>query len=174
MLELTIVRQMSQSYQDKVYAAILSAQDFDIIAQILKWIPMETMKDFMLQNMHGIDESLARKIYFKSSSITDVLPSDIIQYILSFQPRLSNPSKYVNKQWCKLSLQNDKNYYSKFGEDDRFDTALGRCKAGDRIFLHKGYYMPKTYNFYSYFKSVSKEVNIIIPFRWRISDSHYY
>ena len=69
-------------------------------------------------NKH-IDEeemSTARNTYFKSAPIDEIMPSDIIQQILTFQQLDLQNIKLVNKQWNRLSKQNEKHCYLRLQE----------------------------------------------------------
>ena len=68
-------------------------------------------KTFLNQIIADGDTTKARQINSKSSSTDQILPCDVIQHILSFQPFESH-SNCVNKEWNKLSKQNEINYYS--------------------------------------------------------------
>ena len=72
---------------------------------------MDKLRRFVDQNIEEMHESQANTMHFKAASIDEIMPGDIIQHIISFQVFDLENVKFVNKQWNKLSKQNEKNFY---------------------------------------------------------------
>ena len=105
---------MAHFHSDTVNEAVSSAQYFNDCLPFLKLISTEKLKQFIHQNLN---ETTAKTFYYNSLSIDEIMPTDIIQHILSFQCLEElNWTKIVNKQWKKLSNRNEKMRYLKLQE----------------------------------------------------------
>ena len=99
-------------FQDKLNTKVATAGDVNDLLPIIKCISIDKIKQFLHQNINEATMDLTKNMYFNSSSIDEIIPSDIIKHILSFQALNLEHVKRVNKQWNKLSNQNEKRYYS--------------------------------------------------------------
>ena len=80
---------------------------------MLKHVSINKLKQHLHQSIDEMKQETVREMYFNSSSIDDIIPADVIQHILSFQSLDLKNVKCVNKQWNKLSMQNERNYHIK-------------------------------------------------------------
>eukprot|EP01083_Nonionella_stella_P124685 376655_1 len=73
---------------------VCNAQSINDIMHLLTLLPFRTIQDSILEVIGGLDTDTANAIRYKCFSITDLLPDDITQHILSFTDSLD--VKYVN------------------------------------------------------------------------------
>ena len=78
---------------------------------ILQSLPLSVVKQFVNQQMQQATSKRISSIYHDVISIDDILPSDVMQHILSFDG-FYHP-KAVNKQWKELCDMNEKNEMSR-------------------------------------------------------------
>ena len=183
---------------DHISESVLSMTHLNKAIKYLKWIPIDEIKKFISQKLNTTNSTSAKTIYFNSFSMNNIIPSDAIQHILSFLPSWSDKTKLVNKEWNKLSNQNQKNLYSKSHEIHnknniipynskinktwiihpgyrslyhRFRTISQHRNSNDRIFIHAGQYK------FKYAVEISRTismigiengVNIKNPYKWQI------
>eukprot|EP01083_Nonionella_stella_P090731 253510_1 len=76
-------------------ARVSDAQSINDIMPLLKSIPFEEIQEAILQVIAVLDTNTANDIKYKSLSMTDILPDDIMQHIVSFTDSLN--MKYINK-----------------------------------------------------------------------------
>ena len=103
---------MSQHYKKQLHSVINDAKNLNELLSILRCTSLDKIKLFLDQNVDQLKDIGIKNMLFNAASINQIFPSDIIQHILSFQPFESH-SNCVNKEWNKLSKQNERNYYSK-------------------------------------------------------------
>eukprot|EP01084_Bolivina_argentea_P289222 496598_1 len=85
------------------------------LIKLLHYIPFTIVQSFIKQQIESFNLHESRKWYYRTTSINEIFPSDIIQHILSF-----NKSKDINSIFepvCKLfkqsSEKNEENYIKK-------------------------------------------------------------
>ena len=103
---------MSNLHTNKLHLAVNQSNNLNDLLPFLHYLPISDIKQFIHQSINK--SSSRKKMYFESISINDILPSDLIQYILSFNALDSFSAKYakiVNTNWRKLSNSNQRNYY---------------------------------------------------------------
>eukprot|EP01083_Nonionella_stella_P278279 946325_1 len=74
---------------------VSNAQTISDIIPLLHCIPLEAIQDAMLDVIRGLDTNTINDIQYKCLSITDIVPDDIMQHIVSFTDSLN--LKYINK-----------------------------------------------------------------------------
>eukprot|EP01083_Nonionella_stella_P123355 371700_1 len=99
---------MSTVQQEALIEHIKSADCIDNIniMPLLHLIPFCEIQTFVEQHIRKLNANAIREAYFNSLSIDDILPSDLVGHVLSFQPFPYNASiNQTNKMWNKLSSQ---------------------------------------------------------------------
>ena len=145
---------------------IRSASNVTDLLPILQHLPLFALKSFINQQIEQQTAAAQKIIYFNSSSIHDILPSDAMQHILSFGDFYRQ--KAVSKQWKLLAEQNENikmnNLYQSVPQTESGSTfiihpkrthlnsveiargfigpmpihkALSVCRDGDRLLLHE-------------------------------------
>ena len=82
------------------------ARSVDQLEYILRQIPLQNIKGFIMAQINRIQLDTSIPISFISKSINDILPNEMIRSILSFDSNRIY-AKQVCKQWNKLSGQLD-------------------------------------------------------------------
>ena len=90
---------------------IHSATNVEQILPILKSLSLSDIKNFAIQNLKKINTKKQKKIYFKALPITQIVPDDLIQHILTFNK--FGDTRFVNKTFKLFTDKNEKNYYEK-------------------------------------------------------------
>eukprot|EP01083_Nonionella_stella_P054321 143416_1 len=72
---------------------------------ILQRIPLQKVKQFVLDEYNELDTVKQNKLRLEMMSLNHILPQELIQHILSFE--YSSQSKPVCALWNKLSIQSD-------------------------------------------------------------------
>ena len=95
-------------YLDKVSSLIEEANNKQDLLNILSSLPLQLIKDAVQNAFSTIDihNTTAKQVYFKAASLSDIIPSDVIQSILSFNS-LSLTQKCVNKTFKSLTEKNE-------------------------------------------------------------------
>ena len=133
---------MASTVPNLILDTIQKAESYeDLMPSLMQLIPLDEIKQILSKKLD--DEKLDLK-YCKILSIEQLLPQDIIQYILSFAV-----NKSVNKNWNKLAKQNEKQQYQRILRHDspcvKFDSKL------NNVFVVN----PKR----DYLSSIEKELN---------------
>ena len=97
----------------EIESVITSAESISDLVPFIKHIPLNVVKEFVIENMNKMTESSATKMTFNALSINQIMPADVIQRILTFTTLDGKNIKSVNKQWRDLSELNEKIYYTK-------------------------------------------------------------
>eukprot|EP01083_Nonionella_stella_P169281 573701_1 len=83
---------------------VRNAQSTNDIMHLLTLLPFQTIQDSILEVIGGLNTDTANAIRYKCCSITDILPDDITQHIISFTDSLD--MKYVNKSFNNCCNKN--------------------------------------------------------------------
>eukprot|EP01083_Nonionella_stella_P169282 573703_1 len=83
---------------------VCNAQSINDIMHLLTLLPFQTIQDSILEVIGGLNTDTANAIRYKCCSITDILPDDITQHIISFTDSLD--MKYVNKSFNNCCNKN--------------------------------------------------------------------
>eukprot|EP01083_Nonionella_stella_P177713 625461_1 len=67
---------------------VCNAQSVNDIMHLLTLLPFQTIQDSILEVIGGLGTDTANDIRYKCFSITDILPDDITQHIISFTDSL--------------------------------------------------------------------------------------
>eukprot|EP01083_Nonionella_stella_P097431 273868_1 len=86
---------MTQKAKQLLYNRVSNAKSINDILPLLHLIPLEPIQDVVLNAIMALDPNTANDIQYKCLSVTDILPQDIIQHIVSFGDSLK--TKYINK-----------------------------------------------------------------------------
>eukprot|EP01084_Bolivina_argentea_P059146 107962_1 len=97
----TYYKRLLNSFVDK------SDCGMDIIS-LLPFINIDSLQQFLKNEIKQFNDDTARKAYYESVSIMDILPDDIMQHIISFN--LDSKSRFVNKQCNKQVNQENKKF----------------------------------------------------------------
>lgn len=92
-------------------SAVASAQNASDLLPILNHLPIDKIKQFVDQCIDEMTPSTVTKLKYNSLPIHQIIPTAVIQYILSFQPIDDGNSRSVSKQWKALSETNEKVHY---------------------------------------------------------------
>eukprot|EP01083_Nonionella_stella_P281210 956861_1 len=74
---------------------VSNAQSTNDIIPLLKLIPLGVIQNAMVEAIHDLDSNTANDMQYKLLPITQILPDDVIQYIVSFTDSLH--IKCINK-----------------------------------------------------------------------------
>lgn len=103
--------------KNEINKKIDSVSKFKELRPIIQQISLNKLKQIVKEMVNDETEwdinINIKYVYWNTISIDKILSTDIIQHILSFQALDSEHIKYVNKQWNKLSMKNEKLYYLK-------------------------------------------------------------
>eukprot|EP01084_Bolivina_argentea_P102958 184443_1 len=91
--------------KQQLYELIDGYATISDFAVILTTIPIDTLKEFVKEQIKSFDINKIHLSYYNSFPIHQILGMDVIQYILSFN--VSNEINCVNKLFNQLSIQND-------------------------------------------------------------------
>ena len=94
------------TFKDKVKATIDEAQSADDLISIMRHYPLRSIRASLSELLKQITESQARSIHYESCSIEEIMPSDVMQSMLSFVPQ-QRQIKFVSKSFKKLTEQNE-------------------------------------------------------------------
>eukprot|EP01083_Nonionella_stella_P102206 290584_1 len=86
---------MALNAKHLLYKRVANATTTCDIIPLLRFIPLDAIQDTILTVIHGMDTETANEIQYKCLSISDILPDDLIQHIVSFSDSLG--IKYINK-----------------------------------------------------------------------------
>eukprot|EP01083_Nonionella_stella_P107558 311659_1 len=86
---------MATNVKDLLCEHICNAQTINGILPLLRLIPFQAIQESVLEVIRDLDTNTANDIGYKCLSMTDILPDDLIQYIVSFTDSLQ--MKYVSK-----------------------------------------------------------------------------
>ena len=102
----------SEIYKWELRKTVASFQTMDELEPFIEFLSVDQLKDLVLQNIPTLNYPISKKLHFDLSSIDQILPTDVIGHVLSFQSiQELYTTKYVNKQWNELSKQTQKNYF---------------------------------------------------------------
>ena len=104
-------------YKDELRNHVASTQILQELLPLLNQIPLEQIKDFLYQKIGSMNDAESKTFYYESLSIDEILPTDIIRDIISYQGFDIAHTKCVNKQWKELSDQNEKKNYQQMEEN---------------------------------------------------------
>lgn len=102
---------MTDRFEDELRAHVASSNSLKDLLPLLPYISLDVLKQAICQNMNGMQPESIKKMHCNSLSIHKIIPSDLIQHVLSFQGLDLKHVKCVNKQWNKLSNKNEKKYH---------------------------------------------------------------
>ena len=91
---------------------VMSASNVTELFPILQHLPLISLKLFINQQIEQQSSTAQRCIYFNASCIYDIMPSDVIQHILSFDD--CHRQRAVSRQWKLLAEKNVKNQNEKY------------------------------------------------------------
>eukprot|EP01083_Nonionella_stella_P069391 184996_1 len=83
---------MALNIKDSLHERVCNAQSTNDLIPLLELIPLQIIKVALLQAVHNWDRNINCSL-----SLTDIVPQDIIQYIVSFTDSLD--MKYINKSF---------------------------------------------------------------------------
>eukprot|EP01083_Nonionella_stella_P180185 641881_1 len=86
---------MAQNGKQLLCERVRNSQSTNDIIQLLRFIPLEAIEDAIVDAIRDLDTNTVNEIQYKCLSMTDILPDDITQHILSFSDSLN--MKYINK-----------------------------------------------------------------------------
>ena len=162
------------------------------------YIPVDRLKEAFGKIINDIDDPIPLGgLYYAVRSIDDIFPKDIIQYIISFQGLHLENTKFVNKQWNKLSHINEKMALLKMEQhenqyglayDKKYNTTrIISCKRNHLTASEKemGFEMCRVlrtsdhglerYNYYKYEIDISNAISgdryFFYPGHYRINNS---
>ena len=98
-------------YKETLHNTITKATEFEGLLPLLQHFPTDALKQFMHDHVDKMDTSIAKEMHFHSSSIDQIIPSDIINHIISFEGWPRYDFIIVNKQWYTLCKQMKNIYY---------------------------------------------------------------
>eukprot|EP01083_Nonionella_stella_P166452 556549_1 len=95
---------MALNAKDLLCKHVCSAQTTNDIIPLLRLIPLEAIQDAILDVIRGMDTNTVHEMKSKCLPITDILPDDLMQYIVSFSDSLC--MKYINKAFNNFYNKN--------------------------------------------------------------------
>lgn len=102
---------MTDQFQDELRALVASAKNKRDLEPLLPYVSLDQLKHALYQTIDEVDDTAIKMMRFDAVSIHKIIPSDIIQHILSFQGLDLKHAKCVNKKWNELSIKNEKKSY---------------------------------------------------------------
>lgn len=104
---------MAVSFKQEIVSNIDSACNIKDLLPIIKTTPINKLKECVKEFINDIvdNDSQHQSIYFKTASFNKLMPSDIIQEILSYHHFDYDTPKLVNKKWWTLWNANVKKHY---------------------------------------------------------------
>eukprot|EP01083_Nonionella_stella_P266529 901510_1 len=90
--------------QNMLHQRINQATSINDILPMLHHIELQTLKDILTDKINKMTMNETSKLFNASLSMETILPSDLIQHIMSFH-NISN-SKYVSKTFNKCHQKN--------------------------------------------------------------------
>ena len=111
-----------QFYKDEINEDLDKASNLEHLHNYFKCIPFNVLKETIGKIINNNDDKIPIKtLYFNVKSIDNIIPKDIIQYIISFQGLDLDNTKCVNKEWNKLSHLNEKMEWLKMVQHEKND-----------------------------------------------------
>ena len=102
-----------QSMKEQIQHRITTAPDVYDLLPIMQFLSLSAIKEFVTDQIdHDLEsldpedpEDTYREIYYNGLSITDILPGDVVQHIISFNDVCRH--KAVSKTWKSLSEKSE-------------------------------------------------------------------
>eukprot|EP01083_Nonionella_stella_P117993 352094_1 len=86
---------MTRNVNDLLYERVCNAQSLNDIIPILGLIPMKEIQNALLDVIRGLDTNVINKVQYEGLSLTNILPDDVTQQIVSFSDSIK--MKRINK-----------------------------------------------------------------------------
>lgn len=83
-----------------------AAQGVDELLGVLRLIPLQNIKDLIIETIEALDDKEVRSKCIAMCPISSIIPSDALQHVLSFIPRQSTV-QLVDKEFQKLYSLNE-------------------------------------------------------------------
>ena len=100
-----------QCMKEQIQHRITTAPDIYDLLPIMQYLSLSAIKEFVTHHIDlesldpGDTEDTYREIYYNALSITDILPGDVVQHIISFNDVCRH--KAVSKTWKSLSEKSE-------------------------------------------------------------------
>eukprot|EP01083_Nonionella_stella_P282384 960902_1 len=86
---------MAQTVKQFLCDRVRNSQSINDIIHLLRFIPLEAIQDVLMDAIRDLDTNTVKVMQYKYLPMTEILPDDITQHILSFSDSLN--MKYINK-----------------------------------------------------------------------------